>query len=549
MRHRDGWWAVVVVAACLSACAHGAKVSTGPDVPAARSRDAGADPVAKLIAEADAHLDAGLAELRQGHLNAARQEFDRAVDVYLTGPGGAYSSPRLSEAYRRTLDTIHVRELEALAAGDGFKETPSEPASIDEVGEMNVAEVPPTEETRQTAEAAVREEESDFPVQLNDMVLACIDVYKGRFRDWFAAALSRGQKYLPHIREVFAAEGIPQDLAYVALVESAFKTSALSRARAKGVWQFIAETGRRYGLQQDWWVDERSDPDKAARAAAQYLKQLYAMFGDWNLALAGYNAGEARVQWAVSRYKTTDFWRIARTGALRRETRNYVPLIHAAIVIAKAPEKYGIELAPEEMPAYEMVPIEGAVDLRVLAECAGTALDQIQTLNPELRRLATPAGRTYDLKVPAGSGATLLDCLAQVPAEKRVGFRTHVVARGENLWTIAARHGARPRDVAEANGISLSQRLEAGKELIIPIDPQARSAAAPARPAPAVTVAEVAAGAVGTIRITYRIKAGDTLGAIASQYGTTVQNLQAWNGLRSSRIVAGDQLTIYARKF
>src|SRR6185503_21032164 len=166
---------------------------------------------------------------------------------------------------------------------------------------------------------------------LNDSVLAAIDLYQGPLREWFESALARGGRYLPRIRQVFAAEGIPQDLAYTALVESAFKTSALSRAKARGVWQFMSATGRRYGLHQDWWVDERSNPEKATHAAARYLKELHSMFGDWSLAMAGYNAGEGKVIRAISRYGTNDYWRLRKTRGFRRETKNYVPMIHAAI--------------------------------------------------------------------------------------------------------------------------------------------------------------------------------------------------------------------------
>jgi membrane-bound lytic murein transglycosylase D len=533
---------IVLVALGAFACAHGRPQSpeTLPTSPEARPAE---DRTASVIAEADSHLEAGAALIRDGHLNHAREEFDRAVDVYLTTPGGAYANPRLGEAYRRTLETIHAREVEALAAGDGFTETQPEPASIDEVGDIAVSEAPPTEETRRTAEEAVEGEANDLPIALNDAVLSCIDLYQGRLRDWFTAALARGGRYLPGIRETFAAEGIPQDLAYVALVESAFKPAALSRARAKGVWQFISDTGRRYGLTQDWWVDERSDPEKATRAAARYLKELYGMFGDWSLALAAYNAGEATVSRGIARYGTNDFWALCRTRAFRRETRNYVPLIHAAIVVAKAPERYGFEVTPEEATEADTVPVHGAVDLRVIAECAGTSLDQVRILNPQLRRMATPAGRTFDVKVPVGTGESLGRCLSALPPEKRVQFRTHVVARGQTLSTIARSYGARTQDIASANGISSLKRLAVGTELIIPIEASVRSASH-LRPTRA------AGPASGPVRISYRIRRGDTLGSIASQYGTTIQDLQSWNGLKGTRIAAGETLTIYTtRKF
>jgi membrane-bound lytic murein transglycosylase D len=491
------------------------------------------------IAQAEARLAAGLAAAGEGHLDRARSEFDQAVDLYLSFPGGAYADPRLAEAYRRTLEAIHVREIEMLAAGDGFTEIGTEPAPIDDVGALPVEETPARPETRARVEAAVASETLDLPIEVNEAVLSCIDLYQDRLRDWFEAALSRGQRYLPHIREVFAEEGIPTDLAYVGLVESAFKTNAYSRAKARGVWQFIAATGQRYGLQVDWWVDERSDPEKATRAAARYFKELHELFGDWNLALAAYNAGERKIARGMARYKKDDYWELRKTRALRRETRNYVPLIHAAILIAKAPERYGFQVEPLPAPEYERVPVEGAVDLRAIAECAHTPLEDVKSLNPELRRLATPADRTFAVRVPQGRAGAVTTCLANLPEDRRLRFRTHVVARGQTLAGIARANGVQARDIAEANNLRPKGRLRPGTELIIPIPPRSRVASASAPRSGTVATPD------GRSRVRYRVRAGDTLGSIAAEYGTTVRDLQSWNGLRGTRIAAGHVLTIY----
>ncbi len=523
------------------ACAH-TKPATPRPLAEVPPKAAEPDAVGQIISRADAHLARGLAESRAGHLKKAREEFDAALDAYLSSAGGARSNPRLANAYQRTLEAIQLHEFEALAAGDGFLETPAEPASIDSIAGLPLGETTPTEETRRVAEEAVREEQPDLPIVLNDSVLACIDLYQGPLRDWFAEALARGGRYLPRIREVFAREGIPQDLAYVALVESAFKTSALSRAKAKGVWQFISATGRRFGLAQDWWVDERSDPDKATLAAARYLKALHEMFGDWNLAMAAYNAGEGKVLRGIGRYNTRDFWELARTRAFKRETKNYVPMIHAAIVVAKSPGLYGFaDVEPHQPPTIDSVSIDGAVDLRVIAECGEVEVMILRELNPALRRLATPARRTFDLKVPAGTGDRITACLAKLPVEKRVTFRTHVVARGETLSSVARLHGSRVKDIAEANGLAPNRRLSRGTELIIPVravpTPQVRSAAKNEPSPPG-----------DRVRISYTIRAGDTLAGIASRYNTTVRELQLWNSLKGTRIAAGHTLTVYARR-
>jgi membrane-bound lytic murein transglycosylase D len=532
----------VLVTLTSVACGRSRPAAPEPPKPASvvPAPTAGAE---KLIAAADTHLKAGLQLLEEGHLVRARAELDKAVDVYLAAPGGAYADAKVAEAYRRTLDTVHMRELEALAAGDGFTEVLPEPASIDEVGQLAVTEQPVTEEERRIAQEAVREEVNDVAVDLNDAVLSCIGLYQGRLREWFTEALARGGRYLPYIRATFAAEGIPQDLAYVALVESAFKTGALSRAKAKGVWQFMPATGREYGLNRDWWIDERSSPEKATRAAAKYLKALHQTFGDWSLALAAYNAGPGKVQRGLDRYKANDYWSLRRTRALKRETKNYVPMIHAAIVVAKAPEKYGFSYQPEAPLVFDTVALQTAVDLRTISECAETTLDNVRLLNPELRRLATPV--SFDLNVPRGKGDAVRECLDKIPPERRVRFRTHVVARGQTLASIARRYGVRGGDIAQANALSPDKRLGRGTELIIPIPATQSTTVASARPRGAEVAQTVL---VNGKRISYRIKPGDTLSTIASHYGTTVQDLRKWNGLRGSGIAAGETLTIYTNR-
>ena len=525
MRAASEWAAVICLGILASGCAHGQaavrrKGPAAPLTPAERN--------ARLVAEADAHLARGMDESRLGHLEGARQEWNRAIDVYLTAPGGAYATAGLGEAYRRTLQAVQVQELEVLAAGDGFTETQSEPAAIDDVGDVTLGS-PYSGEIRSIAEEALRREPADLQIELNDPVLSCIDLYQGPLHEWFEGALSRGARYIPHIREVFAAEGVPQDLAYLALVESAFHPRALSTAKAKGMWQFMPETGRRFGLAQDWWVDERSDPDKATRAAARYLRELFELFGDWNLALASYNAGEGRVTRAMERYGASDFWTLSRVSNLAQETRNYVPMIHAAIIVARAADKYGFDIAPDSVRTYDTVPVKGAVDLRVIAECVGTGVSTVQSLNPELRRLATPANRTFRVKVPEGKGQDLTACLESLPAEKRVTFRTHVVGRGQSLASIARQYGARAGEIAAANSLGSGKKLARGTELIIPVK------AGAAR--------DLAAGTRAAVH--HRIRSGDTLLALAQRYNTTVADLMSWNKLTGPRLAAGNTLTIY----
>ena len=304
------------------------------------------------------------------------------------------------------------------------------------------------------------------PIEMNDAVRATIHLYRNGMRDWFSGALSRGARYLPAIREAFVAEGLPPELAYVALVESEFRAEAVSGAKAKGFWQFMPATGRRFGLAQDSWVDERSDTEKATRAAAQYLRHLHGLFEDWNLALAAYNAGEGTVRRAIRRHGTNDFWELSRARALPRETRDYVPRVQAAILMANAPASYGFEIDPGAPLSVATVEVDGPFALRDVARCTGLDLETLQDLNPALLRRATPARRTFDLKVPEGSADEVAACLESVPQ-----IKTHVVrGRGVTLAVVARKYGTRVSDLARVNGLATRRklRLPRGTELIIP---------------------------------------------------------------------------------
>jgi membrane-bound lytic murein transglycosylase D len=306
-----------------------------------------------------------------------------------------------------------------------------------------------------------------IPLEMNDAVRATIHLYRNGMRDWFSGALSRGGRYLPAIREAFAAEGLPTELAYVALVESEFRSAAVSGAKAKGVWQFMPATGRRFGLAQDSWVDERSDTEKASRAAAQYLRHLHDVFEDWNLALAAYNAGEGRVRRAIQRHGTNDFWELSRARALPRETRDYVPRIQAAILMAKAPQRYGFEIDPGAPHPVDTVQVDGPFALRDVARCTGLDMETLQDLNPELMKPATPAHRAFDLKVPQGLADDAAACLGSATRVK-----THVVRRaGATLASVAEQYGTRVADLARVNGLVTHRRMKLarGTELIIPI--------------------------------------------------------------------------------
>jgi membrane-bound lytic murein transglycosylase D len=551
---------IVVATACLSgACASGGRgvaARVAPEAPAteqtAQAAPAPVDPIDELLAQADRHFEAGRHELSLGHLATAKQEFNLALEVLLESPDGAKSSPRVREHFERLVDRIAALELTALASGDGFTEHPSEPASIDELLANSTFDTTPvTPQTASNVEADLQQTTHDIPIPLNERVLRYVELFQGRLREFLADGLERGAQYLPMIQSVFRAEGLPLDLAYIPLIESAFKPTALSRAKARGVWQFMAGTARENGLKHDWYVDERSDPHKATVAAAKYLKTLYNMFGDWHLAMASYNGGPGRVQRAIKRSGRDDFWSLsASTRFLPRETREYVPMILAATIIAKNPAQYGFSIvAPPPRPT-ETVMVPPAVDLRRIAEWAGVTAEEIQQLNPELRRWTTPIrGDGYELKVPAGTAENIRMQLATANPNTLNALQWYTVRRGETLTTIARKLRVARTDLAEANYLRTTSRLAAGQKLLIPRMPSAsllaRAASQPAREGnSADAVRAVNEFAEEEETITYRVRRGDTLSGIARRYGTTVAELKALNNLRSDTLRVGARLLV-----
>jgi membrane-bound lytic murein transglycosylase D len=517
------------------------------------------DPVLALIATSDRHFRAGEQALELGHVEAARQEFDQAITVLLESSYGGRAEPRIREHFDRLVDRISAYEVKALAQGDGFTEKKYAPASIDELLAMSVTSGPDDNAAlKDEVQANLQTAQHDIAIPLNKRVLSYIDLFQGRLHDFIEEGMKRGAKYLPMIQNVFRAEGLPLDLAYVPLVESAFKPNALSKAKAKGVWQFMSGTGLENGLRQDWYIDERSDPEKATIAAAKYLSTLGALFnGDWHLALASYNGGPGRLQKAMKTSKLDDFWKIAdKPNLLPRETREYVPMILAAIVIARNPAEYGFDFEPEPAHAFELVTLARPVDLRRIAEWAETTIDEIQFLNPELRRWTTPVGdAAYSLKVPMGTADTVNARLEESATDELATLKWYSVKKGETLQTIAKKLQVSRTDLAEANYLKVTSRVDPGQQLMVPREATPMMAAETTRPAPATesraTTANNVVPAMASvnsdrIKVIYEIKQGDTLASIARVFKTTVASIQTWNRLSGTQIRIGDRLTVYA---
>lgn len=550
----------VLIAGCVSG-PRTAAVKVVPQAPAPVSAPAPTpepqpDPIKLLIATSDEHFEAGQKELAVGHLERAKVEFNLALDTLLQSPEGARTHPRLREHFDRLVDRISVLEQGALAAGDGFSETKSEPAAIDALLAIETFESSiPKASTAEVVQADLEATTHDIPIPTNDRVLRYVELFQGRLREFLTEGLSRGVQYLPMIQSTFRAEGLPLDLAYIPLIESAFKPSALSRAKARGVWQFMRGTALENGLKADWYLDERADPTKATQAAAKYLKTLYGMFEDWHLAMASYNGGPGRVKRALTRSRKTEFWSLsASTQYLPRETRDYVPMILAAVIIAKNPAQYGFDITPVVPTLTENVSVPPALDLRRVAEWAGVPMDDIQALNPEFRRWTTPVKKgEYAIKVPLGTADRVREGLAAATPGQLNAMQMHTVKRGETLATVAKKLQVSRADLAEANYLKVTSRVAVGAKLIIPRMPSAallaRASAGGLEETAEAIVADVLKettplAATVTPRRTYKVRAGDTLAAIARKTGTTIAQLKNWNRLRTTSLKIGTQLLV-----
>ena len=480
----------------------------------------------QLAGDVQAAFDAGEEDFRAGHLEKARQEFDDALDELLTSGYDLEADAQLGSLYRHIIDTVSLDELEAFRAGDGFSEQKSTPAAIDEIAEQPIPEEVADPSLRVRAEGEVRAVSHDLPLTVNDQVLAFLNYFKSpRGSAIVETGLRRSGRYRDMVRRVLKEEGLPEDLIYLAQAESAFQPQAVSRAGARGMWQFMSFAGHKYGLQKTWWVDERQDPEKATRAAARDLRDLYDQFGDWYLAMAAYNSGAGAVQHAVERTGYADFWELHRRNVLPRETQNYVPIILALALVSKDPARYGIEPDPEPPLKADLVKPGQAIDLRLVAETIDTDLESLRSLNPELLRLVTPPDPDFVLRLPEGSAERFFAEIAAIPPEKWVSWRRHKVEQGETLSSIARQYRVTAAEVAEANELAPGETLEEGQKLIIP----------------AAARAEAATGKV----IRYRVRRTDTISTIADEFDVTPAELRKWNHLKANRVPRGASLRIY----
>jgi membrane-bound lytic murein transglycosylase D len=476
-----------------------------------------------LVSKVEEKFASGEQNFKAGHLDAARRDFNDAVDWMLESGYDPNSDPRLGELFRHVVDSVYSYELQAFRAGDGFQETPAVPAPIDEVAEMTF---PVDPRLKDRAEQAAKTTSHDLPLTVNDEVLSFLNFFQTpRGKAIVETGLRRSGRYRDMISRVLKEEGVPQDLIYLAQAESAFQPLALSRAGARGIWQFVPWRGNEYGLKRSWWVDERQDPEKATRAAAQHLRDLYGLFGDWYLAMAAYNCGPGNVQKGVERTGYADFWELYRRNVLPRETKNYVPIILALTLIAKDAAHYGVQTELDQPVPSDVVKPGRAIDLRLVAETIDVDAETLRSLNPSLLRMATPDDPSFELHLPKGTAQKFSAEIADIPPEKWVSWRRHRVEAGETLTSLAKKYHVTAPAIAAANSLGRTDVLSPGDKLIIP-------ASQP--------VAETKSRLVR-----YRVRKGDTLGGIADQFSVSPEELRKWNGLKSARVSRGMVLRVY----
>lgn len=478
---------------------------------------------------------AGQAALLAGEEDVAFDNFDTALEAVMGSEVDLQAHPDLLARAEDVVAAIHDLAA-AVATQADDAELDLEHPRLDGVAAADA--VDPIEI------AAGTYANLTIPMVKHPAVDALIRFYTGRGKAHFETGLERYGKYAPTVARILEEEGVPAELAWLALVESNYNAQAYSRARARGLWQFIPGTGRLYGLKQDYWVDERSDFEKATHASARYLKALHGMFGDWHLAIAAYNAGEGKIGRAIRSTGRRDFWRIRETRYIRRETKDYVPAFLAVLTVVQDPAAYGVSFKPATPLSWETTSVSAATDLAVIARCADTSVECIQELNPELRRGTTPGnGDAYALRIPAGRRAIFAEKYAALPPEQLLTWRRHVVANGETLAGIARAYGSSTGSIMAANNLK-SSTIGTGATLVIPQGPHADTLPASVLAGRAPDFGGDAAA--GGTRHTYRVRPGDTLSKIAARFGTSATKLAGWNGLRNSnRIHVGQRLVLY----
>jgi membrane-bound lytic murein transglycosylase D len=460
------------------------------------------DRVFDLLAEAD----------QLGEMNDDdREEFDR---------------------FELSLIEVYTNRLATLQASDV-------PYTADQLRHEITTVIEPTEiEMGNSKFTVIDDRDGHIPLIRNHKVDQFIKFFQTKGRKQFDIWLTRKAQYENMILGIINDYSLPEELIYLAMIESGLNPKAYSRANAVGMWQFVYSTGKLYGLDRTWYVDERRDPIKATRAACEYLQDLYKEFDNWYLALAAYNSGEGRVARAVRFHQTSDFWQL---HSLPRETRNYMPYFLAAAIIGRNPEQYGFKNGTGRSIDYDLVELEKSADLSVIARSAKISLKTLKEYNPELRQSATPNNGPYGLKLPKGTKNVFVANYNKLPETQRFApqYVRHRVKKGESLWSIAKKYRISIHDLAAVNKIRNRHRIKIGQILTVPVRGQSFAGAKQSSNN----------GPPGQTQITYTVRKGDTLGHIAENYKTRARTIRSWNGLKyGDHIYPGQKLILWVKE-
>jgi membrane-bound lytic murein transglycosylase D len=474
-----------------------------------------------LIQQVDQAYAFGEAAYRKGNLAEAKVEFDRAVDLMLTSGIDIKGDERLQEEFDRIVDGVNAMEMEALKQGDGF--VPKAEPSPAEVASDVTFEVDPKIVAKAKTQLATTK--SDLPLVVNDYVAAYINFFANtqKGHNTLLHSFQRAGRYKAMIQRVMAEEGVPQDLIYLAVAESGFQPRALNgRSHAGGMWQFMPYGN--YGLARNAYVDERFDPEKSTRAYARYMKFIYDQLGDWYLSMAGYDWGAGNVQRAVQKTGYADFWELYKRNNLPAETKNYVPEILAAIIIANHPTQYGFDDVALDPPVLtDTVTINYSVDLHLVSDVVGAPIDEVMALNPSVLRMTTPPDAPFDLHLPAGTATLFAQRIEAIPAAKRNAWRYHRVAAEDTLASVAREYRVSEAELAAANQLRSSDSLQRVEALAIPLAPVAAPSAR---------------------MVLYTARRGDTLVTIADRFGVSLNQLRRWNNIAGIKVEPGRRLHV-----
>ena len=474
-----------------------------------------------LIEQVEQAYANGQAAYRKGNLPAAKAEFDRAVDLMLSSGIDIKANQPLEDEFDHIVDAVNGVEMDALKEGNGFAPK-QEPSPSDVASDVTFA-VDPNLVAKAKLDLATTK--SDLPLVVNDYVAAFINFFANtqKGHNTLLHAFERSGRYRTMIQRVMADEGVPQDLIYLAVAESGFQPRAINpRSRAGGMWQFMPYGN--YGLVRNAYLDERFDPEKSTRAYARYMKFLYDQLGDWYLAMAAYDWGAGNVQRAVEKTGYADFWELYRRNNLPGETKNYVPEILAAILIANHPTQYGFDEITFDPPVVtDTVTINYSVDLRLVSDLVDAPVDELEALNPSLLRLTTPADTSFDLHLPAGAALAYQRNVEQIPKAKRSSWRYHRLAPEETLAAVARTYHVSVSDLAAANQMGENDRLDGVEALVVPVP---------------LTATPSSRG------LLYTARRGDTLVSIADRFGVSLSQLRRWNNLSGVKVAPGRRLHV-----